>query len=100
MSESGTGSHVRRYFVSGIVQGVGYRYFAQRAARRHGLVGFVRNLRDGRVEVLASGSAESLGRLRAELARGPRGSQVTKIIEEDAALENIVSTEFRIEYDR
>lgn len=100
MSEGGAGSRVRRYFVSGTVQGVGYRYFAQRAAKRHGLVGFVRNLGDGRVEVLASGSAESLGRLRAELARGPRGSQVTKIIEEEAALEAIEATEFRIEYDR
>ena len=41
-------SGVRRYYVSGVVQGVGFRYFALRAAQRLGLAGYVRNLRDGR----------------------------------------------------
>jgi acylphosphatase len=100
MSDENAGAHVRRYFVSGTVQGVGYRYFAQRAAQRLGLVGFVRNLGDGRVEVLASGSAKSLGSLRAELERGPRGSNVAEIVEQEAAFEIIASGEFRIEYDR
>jgi len=44
----------RRYFVSGLVQGVGYRYFTQDAADRLRLTGYVRNLRDGRVEVYAN----------------------------------------------
>jgi acylphosphatase len=51
----------RKYFVSGEVQGVGYRFFAQRVAARHQVVGYVRNLRDGRVEVLAEGALESVG---------------------------------------
>ena len=46
----------RRYFVSGMVQGVGYRYFARQLAQRLGIAGYVKNLRDGRVEVYVIGS--------------------------------------------
>ena len=42
----------RRYLVSGKVQGVGFRFFTEDAARREGLTGFVRNLDDGRVEAV------------------------------------------------
>jgi acylphosphatase len=41
----------KRFYVSGYVQGVGYRFFARRAAGKLGVRGFVKNLRDGRVEV-------------------------------------------------
>jgi acylphosphatase len=44
-----------RYLVKGRVQGVGYRYFALRTAERLGVTGFVRNLSDGRVEVVGEG---------------------------------------------
>ena len=55
-----TTNHIaRRYFISGIVQGVGFRYFAQDEAERLHLSGYVRNLRDGRVEVYAIGSPET-----------------------------------------
>ena len=47
----------RKFFVGGEVQGVGYRFFAQRAAARHQVTGYVKNLDDGRVEVLAEGPA-------------------------------------------
>ena len=56
--------------VSGRVQGVGFRYFTQDIARREGLTGIVRNLADGRVEVVAEGDDESLTRLEAALRRG------------------------------
>jgi len=69
-------SIARRYFVSGIVQGVGFRYFTQDEAERLQLSGFVRNLRDGRVEVYAIGSGDRLTRLRTLLERGPRGAMV------------------------
>ena len=46
------GKIARRVFISGEVQGVGYRFFAQRAAARHQVVGYVKNLDDGRVEVM------------------------------------------------
>ena len=62
----------RRWFVRGQVQGVGYRYFAQRAALGLGLTGYARNLDDGRVEVYAVGLAEKLEDLAGMLHRGPR----------------------------
>ena len=45
----------RRYFVRGRVQGVGFRYFVERAAAELKLTGYTRNLDDGRVEVYAAG---------------------------------------------
>ena len=89
----------RRYYVSGMVQGVGYRHFAAWRAERLGVVGFVRNLRDGRVEVYAIGTAESLAALRAELERGPQAASVESVSEEDAGLEARWAQGFSIEFD-
>lgn len=80
-------SATRRFFISGSVQGVGFRYFTQRAAERLRLSGYVRNLSDGRVEVLASGTAGQLAALKSELERGPQGAFVSEVIEELAILE-------------
>jgi acylphosphatase len=77
----------KRYFVSGVVQGVGYRFFAQRVAEKLRITGFVRNLWDGRVEVFAMGAPEQHKELRSSLERGPMGSDVTEVREEPAALE-------------
>ena len=82
-----------------MVQGVGYRYFAQRAAQRLGLAGYVRNLADGRVEVYAIGDAEAIGKLRAELERGPRAAQVSGVAEEQAARDSEYARGFSVEYD-
>src|SRR6185295_4580198 len=76
-----TNQVARRYFVSGIVQGVGFRYYTQDEAERLELAGFVRNLRDGRVEVYAIGPDEKQARLRALLERGPRGAMVQNVSE-------------------
>lgn len=89
----------RRYYVSGIVQGVGYRYFAQRMAVRLGISGYTRNLSDGRVEVYAIAPAESQGALRAALERGPQSASVSRVAEEDAAIEARFAEGFSIEYD-
>ena len=62
----------RRFLISGAVQGVGYRFFAQRASARHQVVGYVKNLGDGRVEVLAEGPASSVEAFKHDLAAGPR----------------------------
>ncbi len=75
----------KRYFVSGMVQGVGYRFFAQAAAEKLRVSGYVRNLWDGRVEVFAMGTPQQHAELRAMLARGPRLSSVSKVQEEPAA---------------
>jgi acylphosphatase len=89
----------RRYFVSGIVQGVGFRYFTQDEAERLELAGFVRNLRDGRVEVYAIGSQEKLARLRTLLERGPRGAMVQNVLEHAAEIDLKFADDFSITYD-
>lgn len=70
--------HVR---VTGVVQGVGFRWFVRERARRLGLTGWVRNLSDGTVEVAASGDGNQLALFRAELERGPRGAAVESLEE-------------------
>jgi len=77
----------KRYFVSGMVQGVGFRLFTQRAAEKLRISGFVRNLWDGRVEVFAMGTAEQHKELRRLLERGPMGSDVAEVLVEPAAVE-------------
>jgi acylphosphatase len=66
----------RRYVVSGRVQGVGFRYFAQAKASRDGLHGWVRNLPDGRVEAAAEGEADAIQRFEQALRHGPPGARV------------------------
>ena len=61
--------------IRGEVQGVGYRFFAQRAAARHQVVGYVRNMPDGSVESLAEGSAASVEAFKHDLVTGPSGPQ-------------------------
>ncbi len=70
-----------RFLISGGVQGVGYRFFAQRAAARHQVVGYVRNLEDGRVEALAEGSALAVESFKNDLATGPAYSNVANVEE-------------------
>jgi len=68
-----------RYRVEGRVQGVGYRAFAARAARRLGLHGGASNELDGTVTVVAQGSQPALAELEAELAAGPTAARVTRV---------------------
>ncbi|MFL6375801.1 MAG: acylphosphatase [Pyrinomonadaceae bacterium] len=71
----------RRFYISGEVQGVGFRYFAQRSSARHQIKGYVRNLPDGRVEVWAEGPAIAVNEFGLDLAAGPAYSKVTGIEE-------------------
>ena len=87
----------RRFLISGDVQGVGYRFFAQRAAARHQVVGYVKNLRDGRVEALAEGPVQSVEAFRNDLATGPRFSSVAHVEEINLDLSGRYSS-FRIEH--
>ncbi len=91
--------NARRYFISGGVQGVGFRFFAERVAEKLALSGYVRNLRDGRVEVYAVGSADQLRALRDELERGPRFASVSAVAEEPAELMPEHLSGFTVEYD-
>ncbi|GAC1690510.1 MAG: acylphosphatase [Candidatus Acidiferrum sp.] len=69
------------------MQGVGFRYFTQRAAQELGLSGYVRNLRDGRVEVYAIGLAEKLSELKTTMEKGTSFSSVQEITEGDAVVD-------------
>jgi acylphosphatase len=69
------------------VQGVGFRYFAQRAANSLGLTGWVRNLDDGDVEVYAAGDSAQLSELAGMLWKGPRWAEVRAVDESEAPLE-------------
>lgn len=71
----------RKFLISGEVQGVGYRFFAQRAAARHQVLGYVRNLADGRVEALAEGDAESVEAFKLDLSTGPSFAVVENVEE-------------------
>lgn len=66
-------------FISGFVQGVGFRFFTILHARKLGVSGFVKNLRDGRVEVVAEGGSENVKTLIKYLKRGPPGANVTNL---------------------
>jgi acylphosphatase len=68
-----------RVLVSGRVHGVAFRYFAQRSAASLGITGWVRNLSDGRVEVLAEGRREKVDPFLDRLAAGPRMARVDSI---------------------
>lgn len=59
-------------FIGGRVQGVAYRFFAEKYANSFEITGWVRNLSDGRVEVLAEGRREDIDRFVARLKEGPR----------------------------
>lgn len=65
--------------VHGRVQGVSFRYYTQRRARELGLAGYVRNMWDGSVEVVAEGARPVLEELLAFLQRGPRAAFVTQV---------------------
>jgi acylphosphatase len=71
----------RKFLIRGGVQGVGYRFFAQRAAAKHQVMGYVRNEPDGSVEVLAEGPASSVEAFKNELLAGPQWASVEQLEE-------------------
>ena len=69
----------RRLVISGRVQGVGFRWFAQDAAVREGVSGWVQNLPDGRVEAFVEGDDEAVTRVERALRSGPRGARIERV---------------------
>jgi len=65
--------------VEGSVQGVGYRYFAQRKAQALGLFGYAANLRDGRVRVRVEGNREIIEEYVRDLEKGPPLARVARV---------------------
>ncbi len=68
-----------KVYVSGIVQGVGYRYFTKKKAKEFGIRGYVMNLQDGRVLVVAEGENENIEKFISALREGPRFAVVKNI---------------------
>ena len=76
------------YRVRGRVQGVGFRYYVEYSAKQLALIGWVRNLDDGSVEVYAAGTVEQLSDLAGLLWKGPRWAEVRGVDESEAAVED------------
>lgn len=86
----------RKFIISGMVQGVGFRFFTQRAAARHQVRGYVKNLADGRVETLAEGEERAVENFKHDLIAGPTYSNVEHL--EEIVLEpGKLYSSFRIE---
>ena len=86
----------RKFLIRGAVQGVGFRFFAQRAAAKHQVLGYVRNCADGTVEALAEGPAHNVDEFRNDLVTGPQWSRVEHV--EEISLEPTGQySSFRIE---
>ena len=83
-------------FVSGHVQGVGYRQGCRQTARSLGLVGWVRNVADGRVEILAQGRDDGIDRFLDWVWSGPSAARVTGV-ESDVVAEDATITDFFIQ---
>jgi len=76
----------RHFVVKGRVQGVGFRMFAEDAARREGLSGWVSNQSDGSVEIHAEGDLEAIDRFERRVRRGPPSARVDAVdVHEQAA---------------
>ena len=77
----------KKFVISGRVQGVGYRFFAERWAEQLGITGYVKNLWDGTVEAYAIGDTLALEEFKLRLAEGPRSARVTGVSESDEAVD-------------
>ncbi len=89
--KASTNFEARRWFVSGRVQGVGFRWFVEEHAKRIGINGWVRNLADGRVEAYAAGTPEQLDELAARIHRGPALSDVRGVEQKRAEVQQLSS---------
>lgn len=88
-------------FVSGRVQGVGYRRFVQKSATGLNITGWARNLLDGRVEVHAIGTEAQMNEFLERLRQGPAFSQVREVVSKNVELDGLNdSTEFAIHPDQ
>ena len=87
----------RRYVVTGRVHGVGFRNYVEHVAGKIGVYGYVRNRRNGTVEVLAMGEPVQLGQMRAALKKGPMMAHVSGVSEEPEQLEAKYLGQFTIE---
>ncbi|MDA8016492.1 MAG: acylphosphatase [Thermoanaerobaculia bacterium] len=84
-----------RFMVEGRVQGVSFRFYTRENADRLDLVGYVRNLSDGRLEVVAYGTEKHLDGLEKKLHKGPRMARIESIEREEVSAEELKELEQR-----
>lgn len=87
----------KRFLVSGRVQGVFYRASTQQRAQELGLAGWVRNCRDGSVELIACGETKNLDQLEAWLWQGPSHAKVSTVKGKQVAVVQFTTFEMRYE---
>ncbi|WP_082512403.1 acylphosphatase [Afipia sp. Root123D2] len=80
---------IRHVVIHGRVQGVGFRYWTEDAAHRHGVGGWVRNRRDGTVEAVFAGSSAAVAAMIADCKQGPSSARVTRIDESDGSAQDL-----------
>ncbi|MBO8183697.1 MAG: acylphosphatase [Archaeoglobus sp.] len=68
-----------KIYLSGVVQGVGFRYFTRSVAKKFGVKGFVKNLSDGRVMAVVEGQKEQVEKFISEIRKGPRHAVVKRV---------------------
>lgn len=85
MESSHPGEITVEFVVTGVVQGVGFRWFTRGEARKLGLRGWVRNRPDGSVQVLAQGPRDAVDRLEHALKAGPSGALVEEVLRQPRA---------------
>lgn len=78
----------KKFIVYGLVQGVGYRYFAYKSAVKYSITGYAKNLFDGTVEIVAQGEENNLKLFLEELKIGPSRARVTNITQEDCKFDD------------
>ncbi|MGQ9706787.1 MAG: acylphosphatase [bacterium] len=85
-------------YVGGVVQGVGFRFFVERYALKLGLVGWVRNLNDGRVEIYVEGDEKDIDSFIDIIKNGPPGSRISNISIESEVVQKLSCQEFVIKH--
>ena len=98
MSGVPEGVVARRMVAEGRVQGVGFRWYVMTRAQALGVRGWVRNLPDGRVEVVALGSPEMVAKLETVVRDGPPGARVTGITSSDVPHEDVDAKSFIVRH--
>lgn len=85
-----------RWVISGLVQGVGFRWYVKRRADQLGLTGWVKNLPNGQVEVVAEGPDDSLAAMEELLRKGPPAARVARVEKSQISAEVLTDKSFLI----
>ena len=86
-----------KVLLSGRVQGVGFRYFAESVAGKYSVKGYVKNTPVGKVEILCQGEEEEVGAFIDEVRKGPAFSVITDIVNQEI-IDNKIYNSFEIKY--